>query len=202
MRTFSQQPTSISISWFRKMPEAHIAYNVSWQRIWGRKKIQDAWDPTLCKVQDTPRSTGVVYTVIPAHRNGPRKTVHRTLLRPHHRQVQPRLDTIPIIQTDLIPAEIPLNHKMKKRNSLWRDNVPTLCWTQHLQNTLSVWTPQTNQKPVNPQLQKFPLSDHRSASAQCRTWGCWTCRFSTSSSRVRQGDDPGTLHQDNSRTAL
>jgi len=69
----------------------------------GRNKIQDAWDPTLYKFQDTPGSTGVVYTVIPAHRNGPRKTVHRTLLRPCHRQVQRRLDTNAIIQTDLIP---------------------------------------------------------------------------------------------------
>ena len=72
----------------------------------GRKKIQDAWDPTLYKVQDTPGSTGAVYTVIPAHQNGPRKTMHRTLLRPYYRQVQPRLDTNPIIQTDLIPPRV------------------------------------------------------------------------------------------------
>ena len=45
----------------------------------GRNKIQD--DPTLYKVQDTPGSTGAVYIVIPAHRNGPRKPMHRTPAR-------------------------------------------------------------------------------------------------------------------------
>ena len=32
----------------------------------GRKKIQDAWDPTLYKVQDTPGSTGAVLYSYPS----------------------------------------------------------------------------------------------------------------------------------------
>ena len=53
----------------------------------GRNKIQDAWDPTLYKVQETPGPTGAVYTVAPAHGDGPSKRVYRTLMRPCHRQV-------------------------------------------------------------------------------------------------------------------
>ncbi|CAH3146627.1 unnamed protein product [Porites lobata] len=68
----------------------------------GRNKIQDAWDPTLYKVQETPGPTGAVYTVAPAHGDGPSKRVYRTLMRPCHRQVQPCLDTNPIVPTDLI----------------------------------------------------------------------------------------------------
>ena len=72
----------------------------------GRNKIQDAWDPTLYKVQETPGPTGAVYTVAPAHGDGPSKRVYRTLMRPCHRQVQPCLDTNPIVQTDLIPPRV------------------------------------------------------------------------------------------------
>ena len=43
----------------------------------GRNKSQDAWDPTLYKVHDTTGSTGAVYTVVPAHGNGPGKRVQR-----------------------------------------------------------------------------------------------------------------------------
>ena len=55
----------------------------------GRNKIQDAWDPTLYRVESAPGPDGVVYTVVPAHGNGPAKRVHRTLMRPCEKTVQP-----------------------------------------------------------------------------------------------------------------
>ena len=55
----------------------------------GRNKIQDAWDPTLYRVENVPGPDGVVYTVVPAHSNGPAKRVHRTLMRPCQKTVQP-----------------------------------------------------------------------------------------------------------------
>ena len=51
----------------------------------GRNKIQDPRDPTLYKVQETPGPTEAVYTVTPAHGDGPSERVYRrTLMRPCH----------------------------------------------------------------------------------------------------------------------
>ena len=55
----------------------------------GRNKIQDAWDPTLYQVESAPGPDGVVYTVVPAHGNGPAKRVHQALMRPCEKTVQP-----------------------------------------------------------------------------------------------------------------
>lgn len=55
----------------------------------GRNKIQDAWDPTLYRVENAPGPEVAVYTVVPAHSNGPAKRVYRTLMKPCEKTVQP-----------------------------------------------------------------------------------------------------------------
>ena len=66
----------------------------------GRNKIQDAWDPTLYKVENVPGPEGNVYTVTPAHGDRPVKRVNRTLMRPCQKMVQPCFDTNTVEQPD------------------------------------------------------------------------------------------------------
>lgn len=47
----------------------------------GRNKIQDPWHPCLYRVVKRPQDQGAVYTIVPAHRDGPVRRVHRGELR-------------------------------------------------------------------------------------------------------------------------
>uniref|UniRef100_A0A3B3H3G3 Gypsy retrotransposon integrase-like protein 1 n=1 Tax=Oryzias latipes TaxID=8090 RepID=A0A3B3H3G3_ORYLA len=47
----------------------------------GRRKIQDLWSSTICKVLKTPGAGQVVYTIAPQHDPSKIKRVHRTLLK-------------------------------------------------------------------------------------------------------------------------
>lgn len=66
----------------------------------GRNKIQDVWHPCLCRVVNRPQDQGAVYTIAPAHQDGPLRRVQRTELRraprreePDAQQVSPPYDT-------------------------------------------------------------------------------------------------------------
>ena len=76
----------------------------------GRNKIQDAWDLAMYKVEDVPGPEGAVYTVTPAHGDGPTKRVHRTLMRPCQKMVQPCPDINPVEQSD------PPNTRSRSKN--------------------------------------------------------------------------------------
>lgn len=50
-------------------------------RVKGRNKIQDFWDPCLYRVVQGPSGNGAMYSVQPECEDGPVRTVHQTELR-------------------------------------------------------------------------------------------------------------------------
>ena len=73
-RRHNQQVTSPGLE------EGQFVYRRNHQ-VRGRNKIQDLWNPCLYRVVSRPHGQGTVYTIAPAHQDGPALRIHRTELR-------------------------------------------------------------------------------------------------------------------------
>ncbi|XP_062864418.1 uncharacterized protein LOC134326144 [Trichomycterus rosablanca] len=52
------------------------------RNVQGRNKIQDYWDSVVYRIEKAPQGNGAVYSVTPAHQQGPIRHVHRSEIRP------------------------------------------------------------------------------------------------------------------------